>query len=106
MLIIDRDPIKNAEEADSADIREKLWDWYGSTAYTRLAPGAGVLVIQTWWHDDGILAGKLQPQAMVNDEEADQFEIIKYPALAEAAEFLDTVTDSASITVWLFIATW
>ncbi len=45
VLIID-DPIKNAEEADSADIREKLWDWYGSTAYTRLAPGAGVLVIQ------------------------------------------------------------
>lgn len=90
VLIID-DPIKNAEEADSADIREKLWDWYGSTAYTRLAPGAGVLVIQTWWHDDD-LAGKLQ-QAMVNDEEADQFEIIKYPALAEAAEFLDTVTD-------------
>ena len=89
-LIID-DPIKNAEEADSADTREKLWDWYGSTAYTRLAPGAGVLVIQTWWHDDD-LAGKLQ-QAMANDPEADQFEIIKYPALAETAEFLDKETD-------------
>ena len=45
VLVID-DPIKNAEEADSADVREKLWDWYGSTAYTRLAPGGGVLVIQ------------------------------------------------------------
>lgn len=90
VLIID-DPIKNAEEADSADIREKLWDWYGSTAYTRLAPGAGVLVIQTWWHDDD-LAGKLQ-MAMAADEEADQFEIIKYPAIAEQAEFLDTHTD-------------
>jgi len=90
VLIID-DPIKNAEEADSADIREKLWDWYGSTAYTRLAPGAGVLVIQTWWHDDD-LAGKLQ-MAMASDPEADQFEIIKYPALAEAAEFLNTETD-------------
>lgn len=90
VLIID-DPIKNAEEADSADTREKLWDWYGSTAYTRLAPGAGVLVIQTWWHDSD-LAGKLQ-QAMANDAEADQFEIIKYPALAEAAEFLNEDTD-------------
>lgn len=90
VLIID-DPIKNAEEADSADIREKLWDWYGSTAYTRLAPGAGVLVIQTWWHDDD-LAGKLQ-QAMASDPEADQFEIIKYPAIAEQSEFLDTETD-------------
>ncbi len=90
VLIID-DPIKNAEEADSADNREKLWDWYGSTAYTRLAPGAGVLVIQTWWHDDD-LAGKLQV-AMAADPEADQFEIIKYPALAESAEFLNLETD-------------
>ena len=90
VLIID-DPLKNAEEADSADIREKLWDWYGSTAYTRLAPGAGVLVIQTWWHDDD-LAGRLQ-MAMAADEEADQFEIIKYPAIADQCEFLDTSTD-------------
>lgn len=90
VLLID-DPIKNAEEADSAETREKLWDWYGSTAYTRLAPGGGVLVIQTWWHDDD-LAGKLQ-QAMVNDDEADQFEIVKYPAIAEADEWLDPVTD-------------
>ncbi len=90
VLIID-DPIKNAEEADSADNREKLWDWYGSTAYTRLAPGAGVLVVQTWWHDDD-LAGKLQ-MAMAADPDADQFEVIKYPALSEQAEFLNLQTD-------------
>jgi predicted phage terminase large subunit-like protein len=89
-LIID-DPIKNAEEADSATTRESLWDWYGSTAYTRLAPGAGVLVIQTWWHDDD-LAGRLQ-QAMAADPEADQFDIIKYPAIAEQCEFVDSSTD-------------
>lgn len=90
VLTID-DPIKNAEEADSSDLREKLWDWYGSTAYTRLAPGGGVLVIQTWWHDDD-LAGKLQV-AMAADEEADQFEVIKYPAIAESDEYLDEDTD-------------
>ena len=90
VLIID-DPIKNAEEADSANTRESIWDWYGSTAYTRLAPGGGVLVIQTWWHDDD-LAGRIQ-QAMSEDEDADQFEIIKYPAIADEAEFLDTETD-------------
>lgn len=90
VLVID-DPIKNAEEADSADVREKLWDWYGSTAYTRLAPGGGVLVIQTWWHDDD-LAGRLQT-AMATDDEADQFELVKYPAVAEADEYLDHDTD-------------
>ena len=90
VLTID-DPLKNAEEADSADIREKLKDWYDSTAYTRLAPGGGVLIVQTWWHDDD-LAGRLQT-AMAADEEADQFVVVKYPAIAEADEWLDLDTD-------------
>ena len=90
ILLID-DPIKNAEEADSAETREKLWDWYGSTAYTRMAPGGGVLCIQTHWHDDD-LAGRLK-QAMRADGEADQFEIVVYPAIAEADEYLNAETD-------------
>ncbi len=90
LLIID-DPLKNAEEADSADTREKLWDWYGSTAYTRLAPGGGVLVVQTWWHDDD-LAGRLQ-NAMAADPDADSFVVVKYPAIAEADEWLNPATD-------------
>ena len=90
ILLID-DPIKNAEEADSAETREKLWDWYGSTAYTRLAPGGGVLVIQTHWHDDD-LAGRLKT-AMREDPEADQFEVVVYPAIAEHDEYLDEDTD-------------
>lgn len=90
LLTID-DPLKNAEEADSADTREKLWDWYGSTAYTRLAPGGGVLVVQTWWHDDD-LAGRLQ-NAMAADPEADRFIVVKYPAIAESDEYLDYESD-------------
>ncbi len=90
VLIID-DPIKNAEEADSADNREKLKEWYDSTAYTRLAPGGGVLCVQTWWHDDD-LAGKLQV-AMAADPLADQFVVVKYPAIAETDEYLDHDTD-------------
>lgn len=90
VLTID-DPIKNMEEADSAVIREGLWDWYWSTAYTRLAPGGGVLVIQTWWNDDD-LAGRLQKK-MQDEPEADQFVIIKYPALAEEDEYLTPAGD-------------
>lgn len=89
-LLID-DPLKNAEEADSADAREKLKDWYDSTAYTRLAPGGGVLLVQTWWHDDD-LAGRLQA-AMAADPLADQFVVVKYAALAETDEYLDYDTD-------------
>lgn len=88
ILIID-DPIKNQEEADSILTRDKLWDWYQSTAYTRLAPGGGVLVIETWWNDDD-LAGRLQQ--MMSKEDSDQFEIVRYPALSEAWEYRDEVT--------------
>lgn len=87
VLVID-DPIKNAEEADSAGIRESIWNWYGSVAYTRLAPGGGVLVIQTWWHDDD-LAGRLQEAMKSGDEDVSQFEIVKYPAIAEFDEYID-----------------
>lgn len=87
-LVVD-DPIRNSEDSESAGVRESLWDWYGSTAYTRLAPGGGVLVIQTWWHDDD-LAGRLQ-EAMT-DPLADQFDVVKYPAIAEADEYHEIAT--------------
>ena len=89
ILIVD-DPIKNQEEADSVLVRDKLWDWYQSTAYTRLAPGGGVLVIETWWNDDD-LAGRLQ-QAMSAEPDADQFEIVRYPALSEHWEYRSEVS--------------
>lgn len=90
VLIID-DPIKNQEEADSVLSRDKLWDWYQSTAYTRLSPGGGVLVIETWWNDDD-LAGRLQ-KAMSSETGADQFEVICYPALSEHWEYRDERTN-------------
>lgn len=86
VLVID-DPIKNDEEANSVDIRQKIWAWYLSSAYTRLAPGGGVLIIQTCWHDDD-LAGRIQTLMKDNpeDEYVDQFEVVKYPAIAEEDE--------------------
>jgi len=77
VLVID-DPVKNREDAESATDRNKVWDWYSSTAYTRLAPGGGVLVILTRWHVDD-LAGRLLAQMR---GEGDQWEIVSYPALA------------------------
>jgi len=81
ILVID-DPVKNREDADSETARNNTWDWYTSTAYTRLAPGGGVLVIQTRWHDDD-LAGRL---ITAMDEGGDEFEIVNYSAIAEDDE--------------------
>jgi predicted phage terminase large subunit-like protein len=56
LMIID-DPHKGAKEADSDTQREDVWTWWESTASTRLAPGAAVVMILTRWHEDD-LAGK------------------------------------------------
>ncbi len=81
VFVID-DPVKNREDAESDFNRDLVWDWYTSTAYTRLAPGGGMLVILTRWHDDD-LAGRL---LRATAEGADEWEVVKYPALAEKEE--------------------
>lgn len=79
ILLLD-DLVKDVEAADSANIRNNTWEWYISTAYTRLAPGGGVLGIMTWWNDDD-WAGRIQQ--VMDSGEGDTFEIVKYPALNE-----------------------
>ena len=77
ILLID-DPFKNREEAESKVIREKVWSWYTSTAYTRLEKGGRVVVILTRWHKDD-LAGRLL-EAEKNGGE--HWEVVKFPAIA------------------------
>lgn len=55
--IID-DPISNREEAESQLIRDKIWDWYTSTFYTRQEKDAAIVLMMTRWHEDD-LAGRL-----------------------------------------------
>jgi predicted phage terminase large subunit-like protein len=73
VLLID-DPLKDRAEADSETIRDKVWNWYTSTAYTRLMPGGAVIVIQTRWHEDD-LAGRLL------DHDNGEWQVLDLPAL-------------------------
>ena len=82
ILLVD-DPVKDAEAADSAVIRDATWEWYMSTAYTRLAPGGGVLGIMTWWNEDD-WAGRIQQVMATGD--GDKFEIVKYPAINDQGD--------------------
>lgn len=83
VLIID-DPVKNAEEAQSATIRERTWEWYRSTAYTRLEPGGAVILIMTRWHEDD-LAGQL---LLEEKNGGDQWDKVIFPAEAEENDAL------------------
>jgi predicted phage terminase large subunit-like protein len=78
LLVID-DPVKNAEEATSKAHKDKSWDWFRSTAYTRLEPGGAVILIMTRWAVDD-LAGRLLDQARQGGE---RWEVFNLPALAE-----------------------
>lgn len=82
MGLID-DPIKNREQADSVTYREMIWDWYLSTFYTRKeGDKARILITLTRWHEDD-LAGRLLKLAK-KDPKADQWEVIKFPAIMPA----------------------
>jgi len=79
--IID-DPIKDAAEANSATFRDRVWDWYVTTLYTRLSPKSGVLLGMTRWHEDD-LAGRLIKEI---ENGGDKWQILSFPAIAEHDE--------------------
>jgi len=87
LLVVD-DPLRGREEAESASQRERSWDWWTSTAYTRLEDGGAVVIIMTRWHPDD-LAGRLL-QAMASDPEADQYVVVNLPAIWEVPKNLGT----------------
>lgn len=78
IAIID-DPVKNRAEAESKVYRDKIYDWFTSTLYTRLEKDASIIIVLTRWHEDD-LAGRLLDLAK-HDEDAEQWEVISYPAL-------------------------
>lgn len=82
VLIID-DPVKNAQEALSETYRERAWEWYQSTAYTRLEPGGSIILIMTRWHEDD-LAGRI----LASTVEGEDWRILSFPAVAEGHDIL------------------
>jgi predicted phage terminase large subunit-like protein len=79
-LIIIDDPVKNREEANSQTYRDKVWDWYTDDLYTRLEPGASIILIMTRWHQDD-LAGRI-----LVSEDAPSWTVVNLPALAEEGD--------------------
>jgi len=78
--IID-DPIKDAAEAASPTMRDKVWEWYQTVFYTRMQPDARIIVVMTRWHHDD-LVGRLLKLAR-NDPQSDRWEILHLPAIKD-----------------------
>lgn len=80
LLIID-DPVKDRKEAESSVRRQDVWDWYTSTARTRVHPGGAIIICQTRWHHDD-LAGRLIEEQDAEDPDSEEWTVLKFPAIA------------------------
>lgn len=78
--IID-DPFKDREEADSETHREKVWNWYRSTFFTRLMPGGAIVLIQTRWHEDDLAGRLLEQEGRIED--GGQWHVLELPAIKD-----------------------
>ena len=76
--IID-DPFKGHDDAASPAQRERVWEWYRSVFFTRRAPGASLICINTRWHEDD-LTGRLLAH------EPHRWLQIDLPAIADRAD--------------------
>lgn len=90
VLIID-DPVQDAEQAASATYRDRAWDWWRSTAYTRLEPGGVAVLVQTRWHEDD-LAGRILAQM---HEGGERWDVLRLPAIAEGSDPLGRLPGEA-----------
>lgn len=74
VLLID-DYLKNAKDAASVTIRDDIWDWFVSTAFSRLEPGGSVVIVATRWNVDDLIGrlDELQPGLWTH---------VKFPAIA------------------------
>lgn len=89
-LVID-DALKNQQEADSPVIRERIWDWYQSTALTRVEPGGAVFLIMTRWHADDLVGRALE-------DDPNGWTVIDLPAIADGGP--DALDRPAGQALW------
>lgn len=80
-LIID-DPVKDAKEADSQNKRDSIWDWFVSTALSRVEDNSRILINMTRWHDDD-LVGRLLQQRDAKGDHAFPWTELRIPAIRD-----------------------
>lgn len=86
--IID-DYFKGRAEAESETQRESLWDWYTDVFYTRQESNGVIVVLAQRWHKDdliGRLKAKEEEDRAAGVKDFDEWEVIKFPAIAEENE--------------------
>jgi predicted phage terminase large subunit-like protein len=84
LLIVD-DPYKSRAHAESGVWREKVSEWFSDTAWSRMEPGASIVVMHTRWHVDDLIGELIQEQRV-------PWEYINLPAIREV--------DGEEVALW------
>jgi hypothetical protein len=79
LLVVD-DPFKNREEAESAVVREKVWNGFNDDIFTRREPTGSIVVVATRWHEDD-LNGRLERET--EEDGSPTWEVINLPAIRD-----------------------
>jgi len=82
LLVVD-DYIKNWAEASSDLVLESIWNWFITTAYTRLEPGGSCVILATRWVINDLI-GRL-----IEQDKENMWTVIRLPAIAEENDLLN-----------------
>lgn len=72
---------------------EKAYQWFTYGARTRLMPQGRVAIIQTRWHAADLTGRMIQD--MANNPDADQYEVVEFPAILDVEQEDGTVVEKA-----------
>lgn len=88
IILID-DPHKDRAEAESALMRENVWQYYQSTLYSRLEGFGAIILIMQRWHTDDLVGRVLEESQRLKEagQPYDEWEVINFPAIAEEDEY-------------------
>jgi len=98
--IID-DYCKNREEAESKTFRDRLWNWYTSTFYSRsegrLSSGGcdRIIICATPWHEDDLISRILN----MSKETGEVWHVIRFPNIKENDDDDAGIYESSSMFV-------
>ena len=84
LLLIDDPHSEQDVLSGNFDVFDRAYEWFTYGARTRLMPGGRVAIVQTRWHLDD-LTGRVV-RDMAQNEQADQYEIVEFPAILEVTK--------------------
>jgi predicted phage terminase large subunit-like protein len=81
------------------EVFDRAYEWFTYGARTRLMPGGRVAIVQTRWHMDD-LTGRVT-RDMTQNEMADQYEIVEFPAILTSENDEEEVVEKALWPEWM-----